>query len=369
MADNLKKFFGKRIVESLAADLERAHPGFDRAGFAAASLQGLESLELIARAWHIAEAMRRYLPEDFRNAASVLARSLGPELQSETEGMEVFRYLPHVLYVSKYGLDFFEESMRLQYELTKRFTAEFSIRAYLVTHPEQTYARLRSWANDPSVHVRRLVSEGTRPRLPWAPRLRAYQEDPSLVLALLELLKDDSELYVRRSVANNLNDIAKDHPDVVVETCRRWLKESTAERKWIVKHALRSLVKAGHPAALKLLGVGAVARVRLKAIRFSGRSIRVGGKLTFSFDVVSHARGPQSLLVDYAVYFMKAGGKVSRKVFKLRRANLPPGARMTFAGSVSFRQMTTRKHHPGVHRLEALINGRAFPLGMVRLLP
>jgi 3-methyladenine DNA glycosylase AlkC len=369
MADDLKSFFGQRVVEGLAQDFARAHPRFDSSRFVAESLEGLESLELLARAWQIAEAMRRHLPEKFPSAARVLLRSLGPELNvTELAGMEVFRYLPHVFYVSKYGLDFFDDAMRVQYELTKRFSAEFSIRAYLVKYPDQTYARLCEWARDSNVHVRRLVSEGTRPRLPWAPRLRAFQQDPSPVLALLEQLKDDPELYVRRSVANSLNDIGRDHPDVTVETCRRWLKGSTREREWVVNHALRSLVKKGHPEALKLLGVGAVAKIRVKAVCFTTRTVRIGGELEFSFDLVSVGRSRQSLMVDYAVHFVKANGSTSPKVFKLKRLDLSPGESATLSGRVSFREMTTRKHHPGLHRFDALINGKAFPLGVVRLL-
>jgi 3-methyladenine DNA glycosylase AlkC len=281
--------------------------------------------------------------------------------------MEVFRYLPHVFYVSKYGLESFEDAMQFQYEVTKRFSAEFSIRAYLQRHPDKTYERLQAWARDSNVHVRRLVSEGTRPRLPWAPRLSAFQRDPSSVIALLELLKDDPELYVRRSVANNLNDIGKDHPDVAVQTCRRWLEGATRDRKWIVNHALRSLVKKGHPGALKLLGVGAVPKVLVKSPRFSARAVSIGGNLEFSFDVVSMARSRQTLLVDYAVRFVRANGSTSRKVFKLKRLDLMEGARVTLSGRVSFRDMTTRRHYPGVHRFEALINGKLFHLGIVRV--
>ena len=369
MAENLKNFFGRRVIESLAEELAAVHPAFKKARFVSESLDGLDSLELLARGWHIAEAMKRHLPADFPAAAKVLRRSLGPEIEDTPQsGMEVFRYLPHVLYVSKYGLDHFNDAMGLQYELTKRFTAEFSIRAYLINYPDQAYESLRQWASDPNVHVRRLVSEGSRPRLPWAPRLRAFQEDPSRVVALLELLKDDAELYVRRSVANSLYDIAKDHPDVTVDVCRRWLKDATPERKWIVNHALRSLVKRGHSGAMKLLGVGSTPKVRLGAIRFSTKTVRMGGKLGFSFEVVSASRSKQDVLIDFAVHFVKANGSTSRKVFKLKRLELQPGGRVLLTSTVSFKEMTTRQHYPGTHRIEALINGRAFPMGVVRLI-
>lgn len=253
--------------------------------------------------------------------------------------------------------------MRAQYELTQRFSAESSIRAYLVHHPEATYARLLEWSSDPNVHVRRLVSEGTRPRLPWAPRLRAYQEDPRPVLALLERLKDDPERYVQRSVANNLNDIGKDHPDLAVETCRRWLVGAPPAREWIVRHALRSLVKRGHPGALAVLGVGAPAKVVVGRVRLAPKTVHVGGVLSFSVVVESAARRAQSLMIDYAVHFVKANGALRAKVFKLKRLTLGPGAAVELAGKVSFAQLTTRRPYPGRHRLELLVNGAPHPLG------
>ena len=227
MADALKHFFDAQVVRSIARDITRVQPTFPERAFVKACLSGLDQLELLARAWQIADAMQRYLPEPFERAARVLLDSLGPELQKHGgHGLAPFRYLPHVFFVQRYGLDDFELAIEAQYELTKRLSAETSIRPYLERYPERTLARLRLWAADPNTHVRRLVSEGTRPRLPWAPRLRAFIADPAPVLELLELLKHDSERYVQRSVANNLNDIAKDHPDVVVATCQRWASSS-----------------------------------------------------------------------------------------------------------------------------------------------
>jgi 3-methyladenine DNA glycosylase AlkC len=230
-APKLKDFFDETLVREIASDFSRADPAFDTTRFVERVINGLDRLELTARAWHLADALQALLPQPFERAAEVLLASLGPELLGSTEfGMAPLRYMPHVFFVQKYGLDDFDSAMRVQYELTKRFSAESSIRAFLVRYPEQTYARLQDWARDENVHVRRLVSEGSRPRLPWAPQLRAFREDPRPVIALLELLKDDPERYVQRSVANNLNDIGKDHPDVTVDVCRRWLHDATAGR-------------------------------------------------------------------------------------------------------------------------------------------
>ena len=368
MAEQLKNFFDAEVVRSIARDLRGACPAFRERAFIDQCMTGLDDLELIARGWHIAEAMHQHLPRSFAAAAEILIASLGPEhVDGESSGMAPFRYLPHVLFVQKYGLEDFEIAMRAQYELTKRFSAESSIRAFLVRHPERTYARLVEWARDGNVHVRRLVSEGTRPRLPWAPRLRAFQQDPRPVIALLEMLKDDPERYVQRSVANNLNDIGKDHPDLAVEVCRRWSVGAKPGRAWIVKHALRSLVKQGHGGALALMGAGAFPKVAIDNVRLSPSNVTLGGRLRLSFDIVSTARKPQTLLVDYAVHFVKANGTTKRKVFKLRRLDLPAGGRMQLASTVSFADLTTRRHYPGKHRLEALINGAVHPLAAFEL--
>ncbi|MFZ5890444.1 MAG: DNA alkylation repair protein [Myxococcota bacterium] len=359
MADALKHFFDANIVRGIAQDLERAHPTFSRQAFVKACLAGLDERELLARAWHIADVMQRFLPPTFDAATRVLLASLGPPLpRTEGNTMAPFRYLPHVFFVQKHGLDHFELAMQAQYELTQRLTAESSIRPFLERYPQRTLAQLRQWANDPSVHVRRLVSEGTRPRLPWAPRLRAFIDDPTPVLALLELLKDDPERYVQRSVANNLNDIAKDHPDLVVATCQRWASQPSAATQYIVRHALRSLVKQGHRGALTVLGAGARPRVELSAIRANKR-VQLGAELRFEFLVTSTSSNAQELLIDYAVHFVKANGQTRPKVFKLKRLHLAARATAKIGSSVSFADLTTRRHYPGKHRVEVLINGVA----------
>jgi 3-methyladenine DNA glycosylase AlkC len=365
MADRLKDFFDEGVVRSIARDLRSAYARLDERAFVAACMKDLAALELTARGGRVADVMREHLPPDFGQASDIIVRSLGPELdRTEGFGLAPLRYMPHVFFVARHGLEDadFEASMRAQYELTKRFSAEWSIRAFLVRHPDATTRRLREWAGDPNVHVRRLVSEGTRPRLPWAIRLRAFQEDPRPVLQLLELLKDDPERYVQRSVANNLNDIAKDHPDVAVATCRRWSRGAPSGRRWIVGHALRFLVKRGDPAALAALGFAGKPRVRTAGVRLSPRRVKLGASLGFSFDLVSASARSQELLVDYAVHFVKANGGLGPKTFKLSKVMLPGRGRIHFDGKVSFVQMTTRKHHPGRHRIEALVNGVAFPL-------
>ncbi|HXS16308.1 MAG TPA: DNA alkylation repair protein [Polyangiaceae bacterium] len=371
MAEPLKTFFSHALVRRLAADIQRVAPAFSSRAFVRRATTGLDELELLDRGKHIARALSAHLPEDYPQAIEVLLRSLGPEHATDELlglGMAPFYYLPHTIFVAERGLDHFELSLQAQYELTKRFSAESSIRAYIAHDPERTFAQLKLWVTDKNAHVRRLVSEGTRLRLPWASRVPWLDANPKRVLALLELLKDDPTTLVRRSVANNLNDLSKVHSELTVETCRDWLRGASAENKALVHHALRTLVKKGHRGALELLGAGARPRVEIEKVRLSAKSLRIGGELRFAFSIASTARDAQKLVVDYSVHFVKSGGTSRPKVFKLKRITLEAKGAERLEGKVSFAQMTTRRHYPGRHRIELLVNGVAFPLGefMVR---
>ncbi|MBL8298203.1 MAG: DNA alkylation repair protein [Rhodanobacteraceae bacterium] len=360
----IKDLFNRSLLREIAAELQRAHPPFDAAAFVARSLDGLDQLELTGRTALIAEALQEFLPQPFARAAAVIEAALGQEIPATGEnGLTPLRYMPHVAFVQKYGIDDYEAAIRTQAELTKRFTAEFSIRAFLQRYPERTYAQMLAWAQDDNTHLRRLASEGLRPRLPWAPRLRAYQQDPRPVLAVLELLKDDPERYVQRSVANNLNDIAKDHPALAVETCRRWAQDAPAGRTWVIRHALRYLVKAGNQEAIHLLGGAEQPRVNVKHVHIRPEQVSLGGAVQLAFEVQSAAQAAQHLLIDYAVHFVKANGGTRAKVFKLRALTVQPGEKARFSATVSLATMTTRRHYAGWHRVEVLVNGLPHSLG------
>ena len=359
MAEPLKNSFGPDVPARIAGMIKNVDSSFDAEAFVADALDGYQPLELTPRARHIARALGRHLRSDYEPAIEILIASLGPKLEaSELTGMDVFVYLPHVFYVAEFGIEHFEASMRAQYELTQRFTAEYSIRVFLERYPRQTLDRLHEWAVDQSVHVRRLVSEGTRPRLPWAPRLPTFQADPSPVLELLELLKDDPELYVRRSVANNLNDIGKDNPAALIETCRRWAQRATAERRWLIQHALRSAVKRGDPAALEILGFAATPAVSVQAIRVDPLVVPIGQSVTVDVTIANRGSSAEQLLVDLRVHFVKANGRTSPKVFKGKQLQLGPRETARLTKRISLVQRSTRTHHPGPHRIEVMVNGQ-----------
>ncbi len=257
----LKLLLGPEAIECLAHNVSLVYESFDGASFSKEALDGLEPLGLLQRSQQLARVLRRYLPAKYADAVDVLLASLTPPLsRTEDIGLEVLFYLPHVSFVAEYGLDHegnggedpFDVSMKAQYELTKRFSAEFSVRPFLIREQARTLSRLLEWTSDPDPHVRRLCSEGTRPRLPWATRIPAFIANPDPVLPILDALKDDPSLYVRRSVANHLGDIAKDNPDVVFQICERWLEAPSREVNWIIRHALRYPAKKGDKVALKL---------------------------------------------------------------------------------------------------------------------
>lgn len=362
MAEPLKNSFGPDVPVRIADMVEPVFPEFDRELFLQSALDGYGELELTPRARHISNALARVLPSDRERAIRIIVDSLGPEIGwRELSGMESFLFLPFVFFVADHGLDCFETSMRAQYELTKRFTAEFSVRAFIERYPAETLERLAEWARDPNVHVRRLVSEGTRPRLPWAPRLRGFQKDPSPVLELLEVLKDDPDEYVRRSVANNLNDISKDHPELVIEVASRWWLDASEDRTRLVRHALRTLVKAGNAGALAVLGYDAVSPIEIRGVTCTPKVIEIGEKIRIEVDLENTSDEETRALIDLRLYFVKANGSTSPKVFK--GAELKLGARgvATVGKSVSLAQHSTRKHYPGTHRVEVMLNGVPHP--------
>ena len=370
MGEPLKNFYGPDIPRRIGGMIAEAWPEFDKKAFIAAAIKGYEPLELKQRAQHIAKALHAHLPAEFPSAVDVLLASLGPVLEeTESFGMAPFLYFPHIIFVAEHGLDHFEDSMRAQHALTQRFSAEFSIRSFLEKHPARTLARLREWTTDPSPHVRRLVSEGTRPRLPWAARLRDFMRDPTPVLALLELLKDDPELYVRRSVANNLNDIGKDHPAILTKVAKEWLRDATPEREWVVRHALRSAVKRGDAGALDAMGYGKTAKVEIGNVAITPKRAAMGGSVTIAFDVTNTSKQQQHVLVDFRIHFVKSNGKASAKVFKLNELDLAPRATASLSKKVSLKEMTTRKHYPGRHVVDVVINGKIQMLGEFVLRP
>lgn len=360
-APALKDMFNEARYRKIARDMAAVFPKFDQRRFLALTLPELEPLALLQRLRRATEALRATLPQDYPKALAVLRR-VGP---SYGEGFTAL-VLPD--FVGLYGVDHFDLSLDALKFFTPFGSSEFAIREFLRRDLRRTLRTMEQWSRDNDEHVRRLASEGCRPRLPWSFKLRELIADPSLVAKILENLRADPSLYVKKSVANHLNDITKDHPAWVLERIEGWDLENK-HTAWIAKRALRTLIKRGDRRALSVIGAGKQAEVKLDDFTVAPRRIRLGETLTLSLALTSTARREQKLVIDYAIHYVKQSGSASAKVFKWRELTLPPGAKLALAKTQRIRDFTTRKHHPGRHAVDVLVNGAKLATGEFDLRP
>lgn len=349
-----KNFINAGVVKELGEAFAKAHPKFDTKAFNKLS-DILAPLELKARVLLLTAEMGRQLPEDFKIAAPIVKKVLN------SNSLNGFQLWPVSEYISQFGVDDLDVSMDLMYIMTQSFTSEFAIRPFLLKHPEKTLKILESWINDENVHIRRWVSEGTRPNLPWGGKIPSFIKKPA-TLHLLESLKYDEELYVRKSVSNHLNDISKDHPELLVKILKNWNKDAPAEHKakikWITKQALRTMIKKGHPGALGLMDVKHGAEVEVSKIKLNQKEYKLGDVLSFEFSVVSKSINSQDLIVDYLIGFIKSNGSLSHKVFKLKHVTLKAGEKLVIKKNHSLKKITTMTFFPGEHEVQIQVNGK-----------
>lgn len=368
MPEPFKNCFNKKIIRGMAKHFEKQWAAFDVRTFVSAASKDLEMLGLKERSEQITKAMVEYLPDDFSKAGEIMFASLSPvtgedisDATVDADGIAGWAIMPMADYVGMQGSGHFDLSMLLLKEMTKRFSSEFGIRFFLLKAPEKTVTALSKWLKDEDRHVRRLISEGTRPRLPWAMRLPGFIDDPAPVISLLEKLKDDDDAYVRRSVANNLNDIAKDHPELVAGIAKRWMQGASKEREQLLRHACRSLIKAGHKKTLSVFGYG-LPKLGPVVLRLLNPGVIFGCALQFELQLSSNSRRNQSLLIDYVVHHQKANGSTLPKVFKWRTATLQSNTSLVINKKHNIKPITTRVYYPGLHKLEVMVNGTSVAL-------
>lgn len=354
----MKDRLGEQAVLEISLVLSRCLTDFPQQQFIKQALTGLNELELKQRVDHLIVILADYLPVGFADAADVLisVKHHWPELSS-VDSWGSFTAWPLVDYVSVYGLNQPELALKVLKSLTPLFSAEFAIRPFIIQHFEMTYQHLLRWTNDPDQHVRRLASEGSRPRLPWGKRLTQFCDNPAPIFLILEQLKDDDILYVRRSVANNLNDIAKDHPAEVFRLCQSWSMGASAERQWLIRHALRSLVKTGYSEAFVLLGYSKNPQITISVFKLTNSRIILGNNLEIEMLIESTAVETQKLVIDYKIHHVKANGSRTSKVFKWKNITLDRQQTLALSKSHPFKLITTRNYYAGTHLVELLING------------
>ena len=355
MSETLKdQLYSRAALEEFAAAFKAVDSDFDSEDFLRRVFDDQwESRELKQRTHHIAQVLRAILPPEY-HAALAIMRQAAPHLRRIG-----FLTITFCDYVEMYGLDDWEASIPALEEFNRLCTSEWAVRPFILRNPQRMMAQMLEWARSEDVNSRRLASEGCRPRLPWGISLPIFKEDPTPILPILEQLKLDESEDVRRSVANNLNDIAKDNPQVTLDVLQRWQIHHTPEMQKLTRHALRTLIKAGNPAALALLGYG-VSAVTVKELTLERNTVRLGEKLSFSFVVESVSDAPQNLVIDYVLHFRKANGKQSPKVFKLTKKTLQPGEKLRIQRQHRFALITTRVYYPGEQAIEIQINGQRY---------
>ena len=359
----LRDAIGEKSIGQLGERIKSVNKDFNETHFNHLALKNIDSLGLNERIAQVRTALKACLPSDFKQAITYLIKALGAEIpQDNLDGVDLtskngFIVLPQCEFVAHYGQDDFTTSMGALKEMTKRFSSEGAIRSFIDNHYDATYKQLTQWLTHKNVHVRRLVSEGTRPRLPLFSRLPRFIDNPEPVIKLLSALKDDSELYVRRSVANNLNDISKDHPEVVTKLLSNWAHGASKERDWLIKHALRTLLKKGDSAALSILGFKPVSNLKVKHFFLDKTEIKLGEDLNIVMELQCDTLGPHKMMIDYVVYHKKANGSLSPKVFKWAQKSISSKTPLKMTKKHGIKKISTRKYYEGEHEIHLQING------------
>jgi 3-methyladenine DNA glycosylase AlkC len=347
----LKHWFDEARYRQLAELMRAAAPSFDSKRFLQTTLDDLAERSLMQRLHQTSLAFDQALPGSFSQKVEVL-KGIAPAIEHSFVGIFLSDF------IATFGLDSPDLSLDALRHFTCFGSAEFAIRPFIVQDLDRTLTTMHQWTSDPNEHVRRLASEGSRPRLPWGLRLQALVADPQPVAPILNALRDDPALYVRKSVANHLNDITKDHPDWVLDRLAEWNITTTPQRSWIAKQACRTLIKRGHPQALALFGFGKKPAITA-TFTLSPNSIQLGQSLTLSAELTSTsaASSPQNLAIDYIVHYVRSGDSNTKKVFKWTELQLDSKASVQLTKKQTFRDFSTRRHYPGLHRIELQVNG------------
>lgn len=360
--------YNKAFIDGLSKIITKAYPKFDSKKFKKLVFSSdWKAKELKERMRHISLSLQVVLPKDFEKAVKIL-KKVATDKNVEAINKVGFELMILPDYVEVFGCnergykDNWDVSIDALVSFTPIASGEFAVRPLIIENPKKMMKVMLKWSKDRNQHVRRLASEGCRPRLPWAMSLPMFKSDSSMVnnmvLPILENLKNDPELYVRRSVANNLNDIAKDHPELVIKVLKRWSKTKTDEMKWLVKHGLRTLEKAGNPDALNLLGYSHKTKVKAKHFKIDKKKIKLGESLKMNLLITSTSNTPEEIVIDYIIHHKKANGKLSPKVFKWGKKTISKYENLELTKNHAIKEISTRKYHPGHHEIHIQVNGK-----------
>jgi DNA alkylation repair enzyme len=366
MAEPFKNMYNEQFFDRFTKDLQLVINNFDACKFVSQIMDDeWENRELKQRTLHITTILKQFLPKDYKKAiAKILelldyVESTQPDF-SKIDDTKFGLMLEYgwILdnYVEQYGLDDYETSVKAIEKITQFTSCEFAVRPFIIKYPDKMMAQMLAWSRHKHWGVRRLASEGCRPRLPWAMALPNLKKNPTPIIPILENLKNDPARFVRLSVANNLNDIAKDNPETVIELVKRWQGESE-EVDWITKHGCRTLLKQGRSEVMEFFGFNSVKNISVESFQISTPEVKIGNSLEFSFNLLNNSDKKIKIRLEYGIYYQKANGTLTKKVHKISEKEYAENSTTQITRKHSFRVVTTRKFHIGLHQVAVIING------------
>lgn len=362
-----KELYSPQSVGRLGEYIKKVFPSFQKDKFEKKVFdKSWKDKELKERMRHITLMLNEFLPADFNEGSKVLIDTVLQMRKEGTESLGIeFLSLPD--YVEVFGITHFKESVKAIEIITQFISCEFAVRPFIIKYNDKMLQQMIAWGNHPNHKVRRLASEGSRPRLPWGMALPVLKKDPASILPLLEKLKDDEHEWVRLSVANNLNDISKDNPDIVLKLFKKWHGKSK-NTDWVIKHASRTLLKQGNRDLMQLFGFKDDGTIHFADFKVQTVKVKNGGDLVFSFSITNKGNKPQMIRLEYGMHYLRANGSLSKKVFKISEREYPAGSTISVSRKQSFRPITTRVYYPGKHKVSLIINGKEVTEGQFELL-
>ena len=358
MAEPLKNIYSEQFIEQLLNCWSKVIPTLEKKSFMSAVFaEGWKSLELKERMSRLAESMELVISPNLKESAETIEQLINQmHIDLKKDGFE-YMFFPE--FIEKNGLEEVQLSLDLLEKTTQFVSCEFAIRPFIIKYKNEVITRLIQWSKHEHPSVRRLATEGSRPRLPWALALPEFKKDPTPVLPILENLRNDSSLYVRKSVANHLNDISKDHPELALQLAKKW-QGKTKETDWVVKHAMRTLLKAGNAEAMTLFGYAPIEKLSITEFTIHTPKVDFGTALKFSFSIENNSKETLSIRMEYGIYFLKSNGQQAKKVFKISERNFDKGEKLYLEKIHTIKPISTRKYYTGEHAIAAIINGIEF---------
>ncbi len=357
MAELLKNIYNTKFFDCFTTSVQEVVPNFDEAAFLKDIYDNeWENKALKQRMRHITMVLKNHLSDNFNvNVETIL--KLIPVLEKNGVKPDNLEYIFLPDFVEIFGLDHYEVSIKAIETITQFVSCEFAVRSFIIKYQDNTIKQMLLWSNHKHPSVRRLATEGCRPRLPWAMAIPSLKINPNPIIPILKKLKNDSSEYVRRSVANNLNDISKDNPETVINLVKKW-HGKTNETNWLIKHACRTLLKQGNTEAMTLFGFENIDNIKITDFKILTPKVKIGDAVEFTFKLANTSQKTSKIRLEYGLYYQKANGSLSRKVFKISERDYPQNSTTVINRKQSFKVITTRKFHIGRHQVSIIINGK-----------